>query len=112
MPHNSVKYLYERELGTGAFGKVFLYRHPALMNDKIAIKIEKPNLAVNLITNESYYTRILNDDYHLTCIPKYYGDNFHNRRNYIIIEYIDTSIDSYLKLPMNHFGKLSLIKIC
>jgi serine/threonine protein kinase len=82
------------------------------MNDKIAIKIERPNLTSSLITNESYYTRILNDDHHLTYVPKYYGDNFHNKRNYIIIEYIDSSIDSYLKLPKNHPGKLSLVSIC
>jgi hypothetical protein len=68
------------------------------------IKIEKPNVNSS-ITNEAYYTRILNEDHHMTCIAKYYGDNFHNKRNYIIMEYIDSTIDYYMKLPKQHSGK-------
>ena len=75
-----------RELGTGAFGKIYLYGHPTNPNDKIAIKIDRPNLTSSSITNESHYNRILNEDHHLDCIPKYYDVKFHNRRNYIIIE--------------------------
>ena len=111
VPHKGVKYLFEKEIGTGAFGKVYLYRHPKDINDKVAIKIERQGLGSSLITNESYYTRILNDDHHLDCVPKYHGDSFHNRRNYIIIEYIDSTIENYLKLPNIHPGKLSLVEL-
>jgi len=41
VPHKGVKYLFEKEIGTGAFGKVYLYRHPKDINDKVAIKIER-----------------------------------------------------------------------
>ncbi len=59
--HNNVKYVFERELGTGAFGKVYLYHHPQKVDDKVAIKLEKPNLSSSSMTNESYFTRILNE---------------------------------------------------
>jgi serine/threonine protein kinase len=107
--HNNVKYVFEKELGSGAFGKVYLYRHPMKPDDKIAIKIEKPNTNCQL-TNESYYTRILNDQYSLTCIPKYYGDHFYQSRSYIKIEYIDSTIEKYLDTP-NLPGKIGLVKI-
>ncbi len=72
---NYVKYIYEKELGAGAYGKVYLYHHHCKPEDKVAIKLEKSNLARTCLTNESLYTRILNDDFHLDCVPKYHGDS-------------------------------------
>ncbi len=98
-------------MGTGAFGKVYLYHHPEKLDDKVAIKLEKPNLSSASLTNEEYFTRILNEQHKLDCVLKYYGYSFHNHRSFIIIEYIDSTLESYLALPRHHLGKKSLVQL-
>ena len=56
--------------------------------EKIAVKIDKPNAS----STEAYFTRIFNEDYNLTCVPKYHGDSLYNGRSYLMLEYLDCTI--------------------
>ena len=50
---------------------------------------------------------MFSDDFNLACVPKYYGDDLHNDRSYLMLEYLDSTIQDYIHLePFN--GKLSL----
>jgi hypothetical protein len=41
-------------------------------------------------------------------IPKIYGDGYHNNLQYIMIEFLEYSVEEYIALP-EFVGKLTLI---
>lgn len=46
--------------------------------------------------------KIINNKFsHLKHFPKYYGDSFHNNLHYMKIEYLEYSIEDYMKKPKN-----------
>ena len=76
--HKNEKYLFEKYLGKGAFGFVFLYHSKDDISKKLAIKVENKKAALrsgNVMTKETYYLRILNEK---GCdrVIGYYGDSF------------------------------------
>jgi predicted Ser/Thr protein kinase len=93
--HNNAKYTYEDYIGKGAFGFVYLYKHPTNKDLKLAIKVE--NIRTNrthgsVITKESYYLRMMNEK---GCdrVIGYYGDGFCQTAQYMKLEYIDMSLE-------------------
>ena len=66
-----------------------LFKDPNNPQNKVAVKIDKPNAQ----SSEAYFTRIFDEDYNLKCVPKYYGDGLQNgSQTYIMIEYLDSTI--------------------
>ncbi len=84
-----MRYVFERTIGKGAFGEMHLYKDQDNPQNKVTVKIDKPNLQ----SSEAYFTRIFKEDYNLKCIQKYYGDGLHNgSQTYIMLEYLDSTI--------------------
>jgi hypothetical protein len=99
--HENVKYVYERDLGKGAFGFVYLYKAEKAPHLKLAIKVE--NLATNkshgsTMTRESYYLRMMNDK-GCNRVIGYYGDGFVQMAQYMKLEYVDMTLEDYIAKP-------------
>jgi serine/threonine protein kinase len=99
--HDGGKYFHNKELGRGAFGIVYLYEEKDQPYKKLAIKVE--NLKANrshgsVMTKESYYLRMMNDK-NCDRVIGYYGDGFCSTAQYMKLEYIDMTLEAYVKDP-------------
>ena len=96
--HRGNTFKFVKELGAGAFGKVYLYINEKT-NRYMAVKIEEESKTRQFgssLKKESYFLRNLKER-GVTCIPLYYGDSIFGNNQYIKIEYIDYTIDRYLE---------------
>ncbi|TNV73730.1 hypothetical protein FGO68_gene2107 [Halteria grandinella] len=94
-PHEVIvgneKLTYAAKLGEGAYGLVYLYQNAT---KRVALKIATERAPQGAIYRESYYLKKL----HLAKInhtPAYYGEGIHNGQNYVILEYVEYSIEEY-----------------
>ena len=99
--HNDAEYRFVKELGRGAFGIVYLYQQTYNPQKKLAIKTDNVNARRthgSMMTNESHYLRTLNDK-GCSRVIGYYGDGYNKGTEYMILEYIDTTLEAYVKDP-------------
>ena len=111
--NNNNKYVFEKVLGKGTFGFVYLYKNIKKDEDKIAIKVENIKTVKthgSVITKESYYLRMLNENKNCDKVIRYYGDGFvmGTGAQYIKLEYCEHTPEKYLE-DQKIYPKLSII---
>ena len=81
--YKDIVFQFDKELGAGAFGKVYKYKS---VKNVIAVKIEEESKKQfgSSLDKESLFLRDL-DKKGITCVPKYYENGFYQGNQYIMI---------------------------
>ncbi|TNV81568.1 hypothetical protein FGO68_gene13872 [Halteria grandinella] len=98
------KYLSIRELGRGAFGIAILYQNP-ITQEKVAVKALLPNSQQTNLSKEIFYMAKL-DQQGLLHAPKYFGEGYHNKQSYIMMEYIEYSVEEYISQKASSLSEI------
>jgi serine/threonine protein kinase len=84
-----------RLLGTGGQGNAFLYQNPET-GMKVAVKIFKDMHGGQLAANREILHMQKLQQWRLKHSVAYYKDGFHANRSYLVLEYMEYSIEEYL----------------
>lgn len=129
LPHRIRGFTYERLLGSGTYGQVFLYSKGS---EKVAIKLENANQNFQTLTSETITLKKIIQATPYPCentrqekllVPKYYDHGLVNsdkdnniQYNFLTMEYLDQSLDEYLSSNADNrnalsFGQISVLAL-
>ena len=84
--YKDIVFQFDKELGAGAFGKVYKYKSVKNEKNVIAVKIEEESKKQfgSSLDKESLFLRDL-DKKGITCVPKYYENGLYQGTKFIMI---------------------------
>ncbi|TNV84616.1 hypothetical protein FGO68_gene11523 [Halteria grandinella] len=109
---NNVKFTKQTELHRSQFGIVWRYDQQPPENDALPLKLEVKgsNGDSTTVNKQGHYLSKVQKDGN-QHIPKYYGDRLHGSKPYIIMEFVEYSVEEYLRRFKDLPNRLSLAQI-